>query len=455
MRNRARQIWAIPAAVLIVSLACESPTPVAPADAGLTISANPARIVETDGTSEITVIARQADGSAVNVGTEINLSTDLGRIDPTLALTDDRGIARATLFGDGRVGEANIEASSGASALATLIVQIGSQPVGLSLDANPDRIPKEGGTVDLLATVSDDLNNAIEGARVTFSSGAGTLGALIAETDSDGIAETTLTLTAFDVGGVTDGLFTVAAETVGDAGDVITDEVDISVGGFVTQIILGTTPATVPLSGAEVSLVATVLDDNSDTLPDTGVFFSSDVGTLASGGRQVFTDSAGVAEDTLFVSAIDLEALPIAQTSFTVTASSPGLNGDLVDGTSTIAISTAVGTLILLSEPPTVDCELSTSLLLEATVVDDVGAPVEAQAVNFDFNSTIAPGVITPTVVFTDANGVALSSITFGDTDLPCTDVVGTVISSFPVRADTILLGQPIESVITIGVNLP
>lgn len=452
-----RKTWSLIALLLLASLACESPTPVAPAESGLTISANPARITTADGTSDITVIARKSDGAAVNEGTEINLSTNLGSIDPTLAITDDRGVATAVLTGDGRVGLATVEASSGAAAAVALDVQIGSQPVVLTLDANPTRVPKDGGEVSLVATVSDDLGNGIENTRVTFTSSAGTLdsGSRAVLTDSGGSAETTLTLTAFDAGGVADGLFLVGAETVGADGAALTDELEIEVGGFVSTIILSTAPGTVPLSGADVNLTATVLDDIGDIVPDVGVFFGSDVGSTASGGRQVFTDSAGVATDVLTVTALDLEALPIAQTSFTATASAPGLNADLVEGTSNVAISTAVGTLILQAIPQSIDCETPDSLLLEATVFDDTGAPADGIAVNFGFNSTITPGVVEPTTVFANSEGIALSALTVDLDDLPCTDMVGTVITSFTVRADVILLGQPVESVIAISVNLP
>lgn len=56
---------------------------------------------------------------------------------------------------------------------------------------------------------------------------------------------------------------------------------------------------------------------------------------------------------------------------------------------------------------------------------------------------------------FVGADGFVTSSLTVTATDLPCTDADGTVINSFSVRADVFLLGQPVESVFTISVNLP
>ena len=134
MHSSGKRICALVVLALLISAACESPTPVAPAESGLSISANPTRI-GVDGSAEVTVIARKADGSAVNAGTEINFSTNLGTIDPLIAKTNDRGVADATLTGDGRIGLATVEASSGAAAPVTLDIQIGSQPVSISLRA--------------------------------------------------------------------------------------------------------------------------------------------------------------------------------------------------------------------------------------------------------------------------------------------------------------------------------
>ncbi len=466
MRTFGQKAWALIFIGLLTALACESPTPVAPAESGLSVSANPTRI-GVDGESEITVIARKSDGSAVNEGTEINFSTTLGTISPTIATTNDRGIATSTLRGDGRVGLATVEVSSGAATPVPIDIQIGSQPVVIQLNSSTDRISKEGGSVDLVAIVSDDLNNTVPDARVTFSTEAGTLvdeagnpDAGAVTTNADGEARKGLVLTAFEAAGVDDGIFEVSAETVGTEGP-ISDVIDIEVAGFVQDILVQANPSTIPITGAQIEAFATVFDDSGDTVEGVGVVFETDVGTTSSPGRQMFTDADGVAMDIITVTALDLDALPPAQTSFLIRASAPGLGSEFVEGSTSVAISTSVGTLFLEAVPATVDCETAATVELRATVIDQNNLPAENVSVNFGYNSTVTPGVISPTTVFTGADGIATSFLTISAAvppdppDLPCDAMTGTVINSFTVRADTFLLGEPVESVFTIGVNFP
>ncbi len=464
MRTSGKKAWALIAMGLVASLACDKPTPVAPAESGLSVSANPTRIA-VDGEAEITVIARKADGTAVNPGTEINFATDLGTISPKIALTNDRGIATATLRGDGRAGTATIEVSSGAAAPVELTIDIGSRPATIVLNPSTDRIPREGGSINLVAVVSDDLNNAVAEARVIFSSEAGTLtdangnpnaGAVL--TDAFGEAQKTLVLTAFDASGVDGGLFEVTAETIGIDGTPISDAIDIEIGGFVDAIRVTATPGTIPITGADVSVFATVFDDSGDTVEGVGVLFESSVGTPLSAGRQQFTDADGVATDVVVVTALDIEALPSTQTSFVITASAPGLDQVFVEGETRVAISTSVGTLFLEAIPSTVECETSAVVELRATVINQNNEPAPSESVRFDFQSTTTPGVISPTTVFTDADGFASSFLTLTGgppPDLPCDPMTGTVINSFSVRAEVFLLGQPLESVFTISVGFP
>ena len=462
MRNTGRKVWALIAFSLLAALACESPTPVAPAESGLSVSANPTRIA-VDGVADITVIARQADGSAVNEGTEINFSTNLGSITPRLGTTNDRGIAEARLRGDGRVGTATVEVSSGAASPVMVDVQIGSQPITIVLNSSTDRISKDGGMIDLSAVVSDDLNNAVPDSRVTFSSTAGTLvdengnpDASAVTTDATGEAKKGLRLTANQAAAVPDGLFEVTAETVG-AGEVgvISDTIEIEVGGFVQDILVNPVPSTIPITGGEITVFATVFDDIGDTVEGVGVNFGSDIGTPQSAGRQQFTDADGVATDVVVVTALDIEAVPNL-TSFQVTATAPGLGG-FVEGSATVAVATSVGSLFLEVIPGTIDCETPGSVELRTTVLDETNNPNEGVNVNFSFNSTLMPGVISPVAVLTGTDGIARSFLTVDADDLPCTDMGGTVtvINEFTVRSDAFLQGEQIISTATIRVNFP
>jgi hypothetical protein len=333
-------------ALLATILGCGKPTQVAPAEATLTITADPLRI-EVFGTSILTIIARKSDGTPVNEGTEILLTTTLGSVD-RVVLVDDRGVATAELTGDGTIGMANVEASSGAAAAVTVDIQIGALPATLFLSANPSTLSKEvqdqGATIKLSATVLDDLGAGIKSALVTFTSPRGVLesGGAPVETGKRGIAKDRLSVTPSDLAGVTDGFFDVTASTVGDGGELIEDIVEITVSGFAFSIFLQPIPTSIPESGGIIDLVATVLDDEGEPAVDAVVVFSSQVGSLPGGARR--TDFDGVARDQLVLSAGDLD---IAGTTFTVTADVPGAGGVLVSDTATITIQRGAPTAII------------------------------------------------------------------------------------------------------------
>jgi hypothetical protein len=319
---------------------------VAPSESILTITADPLRI-EIFGTSTLTIIARKSDGTPVNEGTEILMTTTLGSID-RIVLVDDRGVATATLSGDGTIGMATIEASSGAAAAVTLDIQIGALPATLFLSANPSNLSKEqqqtGETIRLSATVLDDLGAGIKSALVTFNSPRGLLesGGAPVETGKRGIAKDRLKLSPGDLAGVTDGFFDVTASTVGDSGELIDDVVEITVTGFALSIFLQPIPTSIPEGGGTIELVATVLDDEGEPAVDAVVVFSSQVGSLPGGARRTGFD--GVARDLLTLTAGDLD---IAGTTFTVTADVAGAGGVLVSDIATITIQRGAPTAII------------------------------------------------------------------------------------------------------------
>lgn len=117
-------------AVLLASLGCESGTsPVAPDKTILLIEANP-KTISVTGNSTITLTALHPTGVPARSGTEIFLTTTLGTIDDRIK-TNDKGIAHATLRGDGRAGTATVKAISGTvgtkqDAAVTVSVTVGS-----------------------------------------------------------------------------------------------------------------------------------------------------------------------------------------------------------------------------------------------------------------------------------------------------------------------------------------
>lgn len=254
-------------------LACSEGTPVAPTGTVLTISASPSSI-PLNGASEITVIGRRPDGNPLFEGTEIRFSTSLGSI-LGIVETDDNGVARAVLTADNRAGTATITATTGSgdtSAETTVLVGESSETqLQLTLTADPSEIDF-GETSRISAIVRRaDGSPAAAGQVVRFFASLGSIQSQ-ASTDRDGIA--TATLTSGDEAG--------SATVTAFAGSspAATTTVTISRGGagrITLQTVNGET--TVPRSGADVRLRATVRDEDGALLQGADVTFEGTTGT--------------------------------------------------------------------------------------------------------------------------------------------------------------------------------
>ena len=200
---------------------CDSASPVAPEGSILTLSAAPDRI-SSNGTSQITVVARKSNGFPVNPGTTIHLSTTRGTL-PSSAQTDDDGVVQAVLHGNGAIGTAVVKANAGAAEEVEISVQIGFQAASVTLQATPASIPPNGGVIDLLALVRDDQGQAPADVLVNFTTELGTLasGGDFVSTDASGRAEDTLRVRAGDITSTTTQ-FMVGVEVPGADGELIT-----------------------------------------------------------------------------------------------------------------------------------------------------------------------------------------------------------------------------------------
>jgi hypothetical protein len=332
--------WAVLAAVALMP-GCDRPTPVAPEGTTLSISANPTRI-ELNATSSITVIARRSDGTPVNDGTVINLSTTLGSIDAT-AETDDAGVAVAILQGGDRVGTATVRASSGASTEVSTDVEVGSVAGVLSLEANPNSISQDAASTDisLVAVVQDEFGSLLPSVPVTFSTEIGSLasGGAAVFTDTAGQALDTLTVRREELSGLTEPFFTVTVRATGEGGTVIEESVDIDVLGGPASMFFQATPTSVSSEvGGVVDLLAGVRDGSGDPLAGVNVNFLTEIGSLASGGVPIETGPDGLASDVLTVTPADLAGF--VGSTFTVRAQAAGFGGLVLEQTATIRIQT-------------------------------------------------------------------------------------------------------------------
>lgn len=217
---------------LLPAVGCDKASPVAPAGTTLTISASPARLQSANGTSTITVVARRANGTPVNPGTEVRFDTDLGTITP-VAETDSSGVATAVLRGDGRTGTAKVRATMGGVAEAvTIDLEVGAPAGTITLQPTPTTVDAGGGRITLLAIVRDSRGQALGGQGVNFTTDVGRLasGGAIVQTNANGQARDTLIVDEDDLAGNVSSI-TVTAQTAGADGALKTTSFEIRVQG--------------------------------------------------------------------------------------------------------------------------------------------------------------------------------------------------------------------------------
>ena len=310
--------------LLAPALGCDKASPVAPTGSVLTISANPTK-VGLNGSSTITIVGRKPDGNPLNPGTEIRLSTDRGTIDPVITV-DSGGRATATYRADGRSGTAKITAAA-ADATVETSIQIGesadTKPI-LLVSANPSTVPVEGTSTITVIARNADGSPVGAGQTVILTTTLGTLSTTRPSTRADGTA--TAVLDAGDQSG------TATVTAILGSSDAATTSITIREAA--TDISVQANPRSIPRSGGEITLSAFVTNSQGLPLQGAPVTFEASAGTLEITGV-VFTDTTGVATNTLTV---DQDDLPAGVNTITVTVRTPGGDGDLIESETTITV---------------------------------------------------------------------------------------------------------------------
>jgi hypothetical protein len=196
----------------------------------LIVSVSPST-VPVNGTSTVTVIARNADGSPAAAGQPVILTTNLGSITPNRPLTQSDGTATATLKAGAQSGTATVSAVFGSSDAASATVTIRDAAVDMVLDPRSISIPSTGGDITFTVFVTNTQGQPFQGATVTFSTQGVRAtydgGTNIAITDTSGSARKTLTIAQKDLVGVKS--FTVTASTPGPTGTLISRTATVTV----------------------------------------------------------------------------------------------------------------------------------------------------------------------------------------------------------------------------------
>lgn len=184
----------LPALVLVVSAvaSCERLPLVAPTSSAISLfAAN--TVIPTNGATQLTATVREQTGVPVQNGTVVTFTTTLGAIEPREARTEN-GAATVRLTSVGQTGIATVRAFSGNAASEPVDVRIGGAAAArVTLTATPTTLTAAGGTVQLVAVVTDATGNRLSGVPVTFTATAGAFGLGTVVTDLNGEARTTIT----------------------------------------------------------------------------------------------------------------------------------------------------------------------------------------------------------------------------------------------------------------------
>jgi len=197
----------------------------------------------------------------------------------------------------------------------------------LRISAQPTRIGKSGVSNITLQALRSNGIPVNPGTEIRLSSTIGVVDAVV-YTDSDGVAHAALRGDG-RVGTATVSAYSGAVEPV---------TVDVAVGSLAASVRLQVTPSGVPETGGTLALLALVRDEDGEPLADATVNFTSEVGTLDSGGGFLVSDETGKATDVLTVSAADLQT--VGGDSFEVTVE-VGATGGVQSDTFTVSVQRA------------------------------------------------------------------------------------------------------------------
>jgi hypothetical protein len=185
-------IWLVTLLAVCAAVGCEKVPLLAPTQSTVTLQIN-TTIVPINGTAEVLATVIEQAGTPVQNGTSVTFTASFGTMEPSEARTEG-GIARAIFKASTQSGTAKVGAFSGAARATEVEVLVGgaaAQSVAVRLE--PSSVPQTGGTVNVIAVVSDASGNRLPGAPVVFSADNGVLGSNSGATDANGESRTTLT----------------------------------------------------------------------------------------------------------------------------------------------------------------------------------------------------------------------------------------------------------------------
>lgn len=154
----------------------------------LRLTANPSTIAP-DGNARIAILLTESSGAPAR-GANVQLTTDIGRLDDTLVTTDSAGTSSTVFRPDGSTGVASIAGNAnGVTALVAVLVDGRAQ---LRLRATPPTMAPNGATTITITGTFVDGRPIPSGSRIRLTTTLGNLDSADLLTNSSGIATTTL-----------------------------------------------------------------------------------------------------------------------------------------------------------------------------------------------------------------------------------------------------------------------
>ena len=289
----------------------------------------------------------------------------------------------------------NIAVVASATSITDLSLGLSSASTAITVGDN---------TVTADAIIRDNVGEPIAGVNVAFQIvGTGDFGgvkSLIVATDVNGLASATLNAP------ILVGSATITAATAG-----LTSSIAVSyIPDVPDAITLSASPVTVGVS-TDSSLTVSLFDQYGNVTPNEPVFFditaNISVGaTLSNPTGNAQTNASGVATMT-YTSGTTTGVIDTIQVS--------ALNGSTPSTTADISVSasaTSISSLSLALSSPTTSITVGTNTVTaDATVLDNLGAPIAGVDVAFQIDGTGDLGGVKVITVATGATGVASATL--------------------------------------------
>ncbi len=206
------------------------------------------------GTGGTATTTRTGAGTPVQNGTVITFTTTIGRIEPSEARTHN-GQVIVKLITAGASGSATVTAFSGGASAQITNLKIGTAAAKtVLLTTAPQSIGASGGSVQVIASVTDEGGSPLAGVPVTFVTDRGSISPSTVTTDAGGNAAATLTTTA-------------TAKVTATAGTVTSSVATVTVNPRALAAFKATPAAT----SAGVPVIFTVTPSGSTTVPQENI----------------------------------------------------------------------------------------------------------------------------------------------------------------------------------------